>query len=223
MRKVIRTCKQCGAEYVGHKSKLYCSEACRYANPQTPWNVGMTGTKGKPRNGATLVCPICTSEFYVAGHRLGEAIYCSHACYIKSRWNESHKETRYCVICSKPFVEFRSARRVCCSKKCESLHKSRMHSGPKSHFWRGGKMAPYVGVWHERRKEALERDGYKCVLCNSQDRVQVHHIIPYRYSRSHNINNLVCLCRSCHSREELKVNPAVRAGLLTRWDADKTT
>lgn len=68
-------------------------------------------------------------------------------------------------------------------------------------------MAPYNQEWKTIRRLAVERDGAKCALCGSTDRIQVHHIVPYRYSHSHDLENLVTLCRSCHSKEEYKANP----------------
>jgi 5-methylcytosine-specific restriction endonuclease McrA len=58
-------------------------------------------------------------------------------------------------------------------------------------------------------------------LCSSTDRIQVHHIDPYRYSKSHALSNLMTLCRRCHSKEELKINQRSRAGLLLRWSQKK--
>jgi 5-methylcytosine-specific restriction endonuclease McrA len=55
---------------------------------------------------------------------------------------------------------------------------------------------------------AWERDSYTCQECNKQRKgwkPDVHHIIPYRISNTHNLTNLLCLCRSCHTKAELKI------------------
>lgn len=53
------------------------------------------------------------------------------------------------------------------------------------------------------REQVLKRDGYKCRLCGSSERLEAHHIIPvsadpdgrYKYDR----NNGITLCHECHA------------------------
>ena len=214
MKAIIRYCKVCNTEYTGHKSKIYCSVECRKIGKPPIWNKGKTGLPAnRPRNGKEKTCKICGKSFYVSKVRLN-AHYCSHECYLKERWGNSHRVTIVCVICGKEFEDYALTNRKVCSDLCKRENLSRMQQGEKCRFWRGGKMAPYVGEWKTQRRAARERDGHKCVLCGSTDRIQVHHIIPYRYSQSHNLDNLVTLCRSCHSREELKVNPLYAQTLI---------
>jgi 5-methylcytosine-specific restriction endonuclease McrA len=215
MRPVTRYCRTCGTSYRGHKSKVYCSPACR--PKRIPWNKGATGLPAnRLRNGAEKECAVCGGTFYVPRGRL-QARYCSPECYWQGRWGESRREERECVTCAATFECFRSDSDVVCSRRCDNLRKSRIQSGENSILWRGGKVAPYVGEWQQRRREALDRDGHRCTVCGSDDRPQVHHIVPWRYSRSHALENLTTLCRSCHSREELRVNAKARAGLDARW------
>ena len=217
MKRIDRICPRCDKVFHGHKSKVYCSAECRAQVPHVAWNAGKTGLPAnRPRNGATKQCVACGTDFYVPAHRL-DAQYCSMACYTTSRWGAEHRVTRPCVICDKPITIRLSDNRTTCSDECSRTHKSRSLRGERSHMWRGGKMAPYVGEWNTQNRAARARDGHQCRLCGSTDRIQVHHIIPYRYSHSHDLDNLVTLCRSCHSREELKVNGASRDGLKARW------
>lgn len=214
MKPVTRYCKHCGATYRGHKSRVYCSKECRNAAPRSPWNAGKTGLPAyHPRNGDTKTCETCGSHFYVPLNRMS-AKYCCHPCRIKARWGDSHVETRPCVICDAVFTVYTSDKRVTCGKAaCKRERKSRLRRGELSEFWRGGKTAPYNGEWRSVRQRVYERDGFACAICGSTDRIQCHHIIPYRFSRSHAIENLVTLCRRCHSREELKVNDAAVSAL----------
>jgi len=92
-----------------------------------------------------------------------------------------------------------------------SLAKRHMFDGERNPAWRGG-YEPYYGPnWEEQRRSALERDGFKCVLCgkrreeNGKD-LDVHHIIPFRvfgrerYEEANDLSNLITLCMKCHRR-----------------------
>lgn len=218
-QRIYRYCKQCGAKYTGPKSRVYCSKECRKLAGYPPaWNKGRKGVNpGRARNGAAKTCEQCDGSFYVPLSTLRQK-YCSPTCYLISRWPESRLLTRACVICGAEFQSYASAKQTTCGNPtCTSERKSEAQRGEKCHFWRGGKTAPYNNDWKAIRRRVLERDNYLCQLCSSIVRPQVHHIIPYRYSQSHAKENLVTLCRPCHSREELKVNAAYRAGLLARW------
>lgn len=213
-----RICDFCGSIH-HNRHRIFCSDECK--NKAGPWNRDRVGLPAnRPRNGTIKQCAECGQDFYVPASRLG-AQYCSMDCYHNERWNE-RSQVKKCIICGVEFITQPSNTKVTCGEACSRKYKSQTHKGDKSHFWRGGKTAPYVGEWRTRRREALDRDGYRCVLCESTDRIQVHHIVPYRYSKSHDLNNLVCLCRSCHSKEELKVNKSSREGLLKRWSVYTT-
>lgn len=63
----------------------------------------------------------------------------------------------------------------------------------------------YGAGWKRIRNKILERDGQKCSFCGktkSQQRLQVHHIIPYDVCRNHNIDNLITLCATCHGKQQ---------------------
>lgn len=83
--------------------------------------------------------------------------------------------------------------------------------GRKNPNWKGG-YEPYYGEnWLEQRRKALERDGHTCQSCghapSDDDRdLDVHHIRPLRtfddLEDANALDNLVSLCRSCHSTWE---------------------
>lgn len=56
--------------------------------------------------------------------------------------------------------------------------------------------------YHGWRKLVFKRDGYRCVLCGSCERIEADHIIPF--SKAHDIqfdiNNGRTLCHSCHKQ-----------------------
>jgi 5-methylcytosine-specific restriction endonuclease McrA len=70
------------------------------------------------------------------------------------------------------------------------------------------KVALFDPRWKEKRKVILERDEEKCVICKSEESLQVHHR-QYHFSKSLNAfrepweytdNLLITLCESCHQR-----------------------
>ena len=67
--------------------------------------------------------------------------------------------------------------------------------------------------WDEKRKEARKRDNDTCQKCGRKDRLQVHHIVPWRISHDSNLSNLITLCIYCHQglkSEELKNFKVIR-------------
>lgn len=59
------------------------------------------------------------------------------------------------------------------------------------------------------RLKALERDQYKCTICQSHDSLVVHHIDHSGQSENPNneLSNLQTLCRSCHSKVHAEEHP----------------
>lgn len=51
--------------------------------------------------------------------------------------------------------------------------------------------------WQEKRDQALERDGYRCRNCNSNEKLHVHHRTYIRRGNEE-INDLTTLCNDCH-------------------------
>ena len=77
-------------------------------------------------------------------------------------------------------------------------------SGENHVFWQGGKsFEPYSVDWTNTIKRAIkERDKYTCQICGEQEDLVVHHI-DYDKKNS-NPENLVTLCRSCHTKTNFK-------------------
>lgn len=74
-------------------------------------------------------------------------------------------------------------------------------SGPHSGRWKGGiSFEPYAPEFNSVLKEQVrQRDNYQCQLCHKTERkLPVHHI-DYN-KRNNNSDNLISLCRSCHSK-----------------------
>ncbi len=65
----------------------------------------------------------------------------------------------------------------------------------------GAVYRPYINSepWHCRRMLARERVGNKCQFCGSTDRLETHHL-SYERLGEEAPEDLIILCRSCHTR-----------------------
>ena len=54
-------------------------------------------------------------------------------------------------------------------------------------------------AWKELSKLIRKRDKNTCYKCNKRG-LQVHHIIPFKFSKSNRTDNLITLCTSCHTK-----------------------
>lgn len=52
--------------------------------------------------------------------------------------------------------------------------------------------------WAKIRKEVLDKDNNVCVVCGNANNLEVHHIIPFKKAKVHDIKNLITLCTKCH-------------------------
>lgn len=81
----------------------------------------------------------------------------------------------------------------------------RLKNRGETHWnYKGGKGRTYPKEFRELRPLILERDGYTCVMCGSDQRNAVHHI---DYNKHHNTwLNLVTLCHACNLKAESRAN-----------------
>jgi 5-methylcytosine-specific restriction endonuclease McrA len=59
-------------------------------------------------------------------------------------------------------------------------------------------------VSEELRNKIYERDGYKCVLCGSNENLCLDHKTPFIFGGHTNESNLQTLCKSCNSKKGSK-------------------
>ena len=134
-------------------------------------------------------CENCESEF---------SAYPSDArrfCSVKCRLEAVVRLERKCAHCSQTFTIRKSAlgprtnaRGRFCGKHCYHTHLARGGAVKGRH--RGS-------MWRKIRAETLRLTPF-CICCGRFDRLQVHHIIPFRITRDNRQMNLLPLCTKHH-------------------------
>lgn len=146
--------------------------------------------------------------------------FCSKSCCEKYRYRTKIRKEKVCNICGRTFIGSIRTKNANC-RSCLATHLYGK-CGSDNNAWRGGHKYWQSGKfgkdkdglsWKKQRKLAWERDKYTCQVCGVSPitlndptyKPDVHHINPYRLSFSHDINNLISLCRSCHKKEEASI------------------
>lgn len=176
-------CTQCGVIFHTSKQRLrknkkgnFCSLKCYDAfRRETGYNKPPP-RKDDPSKTLNLVCSQCGKEF---------------------------KRKIYNIKPSKYGVTF-------CSRKCAGHWRSENLTGEDSPNWKGGYHYEYGGShWKRQRRLARERDHHICQDCGITEqewgyKLDVHHIVAYDLfddpKDANHLNNLVTLCRKCHSK-----------------------
>ena len=56
----------------------------------------------------------------------------------------------------------------------------------------------------EVARDVLIESGHRCAVCGSSASLEKAHIVSWAKSKSHNFDNLICLCAGCHQRADLE-------------------
>lgn len=75
--------------------------------------------------------------------------------------------------------------------------------GSNNPSWHGGAGRFYRGGdWRSQQRLAHKTYGSQCICCDqltyNGNKTQVHHVVPYRLSKSNHIENLRIICMRCH-------------------------
>jgi 5-methylcytosine-specific restriction endonuclease McrA len=215
-----RECEDCGREfYDRHATRTYCdgcySESGSTSSTRTRGNVETTcvecGAEFRyyPSEKAGLYCPSCVADPSVtcngtASSKGGQrSVDCSH-CGVEIRVPRSKATNQQHVFCDRScYRRWLSTRR----------REEGVWSGADNPNWRPEANSPetYGSGWSRARRQALERDDYRCQHCGvTRDDLgqnpDVHHQVPVGAfedtQEAHRLENLVTLCRSCHLRAE---------------------
>lgn len=113
-----------------------------------------------------------------------------------------------CPECGEDFVYKAGPQHRCpqCQRKAEVRRIHEWLASDKERLKKYTKKSSDNYYFGGNRDAALERDNYTCQHCGIQDDLQVHHIdgngtTSPKERRNHALENLITLCRGCHTRE----------------------
>ncbi|MFB6269014.1 MAG: HNH endonuclease [Halobacterium sp.] len=202
-----RTCKDCGTEFYDPKAqRTYCEDCYSQAGEK---NGNYSDAKARAE------CERCgdTFEYYPSDK---DGVYCPDCVEAADGLLPGEPDAvedvevpcDYCGatlerhpsrVDSTSYGEF-------CDLECYGEWLSENVVGSSHHQWEGGTI-PYGASWWRVRRAAWERDDYECQRCGAGRaeigrRPDVHHVEPVRSfddpAEAHRLDNVVCLCRSCH-------------------------
>lgn len=191
---------------------------------------------GELIGGYTIICDNCGEEDTRDYHRDSEYNFCSNACQGEFLSGEDHHQYKEkvlvkCHTCGEGFRKHSSlaekVSRHFCDSFCFGEWVSENKSGQNHPIWRGGHATYYGPNWERQRNKARDRDGYRCTVCGVEEskmdrELDVHHLkrikwfkdnfeSPEWYLRGNELDNLMSVCRSCHSEwETIPLRPDCR-------------
>lgn len=177
------------------------------------------------------VCIVCDKTFDVTPAQAHEKKKtCSRKCLrkliIKNNKNENRQKrthetaTFVCETCKTTTItrlHYVNNGRRFCSEQCRLEWFSTITpTGENNPYWRGGGSGYYGENWKDQKEKCRERDENTCQHCGKTNidcgyNLPVHHITPFKefgidnYLKANKLSNLICLCRSCHLKEEWRL------------------
>jgi len=169
--------------------------------PYAPKNCTVCGTEYTPTGSVQKVCVVCKPIY--RQQRNIEALR-------KMRQNQGitpKGSVLNCPECSEDFVYKSGPQHRCqqCQRKAEVRKIHEWLASDKDRLKKYSKKASDNYYFGGNRDAALKRDNYTCQHCGTQDDLQVHHkdgkgTTTPKEHRNHAIENLLTLCRGCHTR-----------------------
>jgi hypothetical protein len=195
-RKVITNCKTCGKEFVTTKGILAqgrgknCSVECQ--------------VNARRCDRIVVHCQKCNKEFKVRQYQLerGQGKYCSRICRTKNEQGSLEKVTVNCLVCNNEFetdkYTISKGLGKYCSLKCVGISQRSKGYDPEA------RTSERYENW---TKEVYKQGNHICYLCGIKDKMNAHHIFPWKdYPELRFvIENGLCLCERCHI--DLHVKP----------------
>ena len=156
--------------------------------------------KEKKRNYYKKNCELCNKE-YLSQKKDGKT--CSRSCSSKLIHKMGLGNTKNMVISGRDWHNNNPEK----SKEMCINNLPKDNNLDKNGNWKGGKTKEYreyriknYSEYYRWKKRCKSRDNHKCKICESTQKLQVHHIIPiseYRETAWVDMNG-VTLCKDCH-------------------------
>jgi len=198
----IRLCLICGKSFYAYKKSKQktCSKECGRKLVQKI-------TIGQIRSEhVEVTCEYCGKiiDKYPSFIKGQKHFFCDNKCHYAWRHknNISYKEGYELTGIQKKQISQTIKRKIRNGEY--DLENLKMFERGENHpCWKGGISFYYSedSTWQLARRQALKRDKYICQICGNKDiPLDVHHKIPFRVCKSHDLDNLLSVCRSCHAK-----------------------
>lgn len=217
----IVSCAQCGLTVVKKAfeitksekrglTEFYCSNVC-WARAE---NVKRFGLRVCVRCGAPA--PKATS----VGSPEQKRVFCSPTCMEQERVEEFEQRAlarmKPCKRCNAMFMPANTETEFCGRACASRSHAARMRADGNPR-WKDGvsasRVKPHVTRrFRELRPLIMRRDGQRCVLCETTERLEVHHID--QDALNNRATNLATVCRECHMRAHFSSEAAMLSSRL---------
>lgn len=211
-------CVYCSVEFDCKGAEKYCSIECRK---------NARREREKTDSLVPKICPNCNTSF--VPQKRNDQVYCCNVCRDQFKWKKRKIPLieRICPVCGTAFTPA-TGKQICCSGKCTQRRiylRNPEKSKEQSRRWR--QENPERAKENDRRKrernkeryqeidkryhdltrfggnreKAMERDGYKCVICGATEDLGVHHkdFSGQTDKPNNELDNLMTVCKSCHT------------------------
>ena len=225
----------------------YCSARCAYETrrkaglaKQKPCVI--CGTVAKKPSGAKTCSAACGYEYRKRHTRSARKClhcglettatngihikYCSIRCYNAVRNKRPRFVPVQCRQCGasvkRTVAAIKRTKNTFCSRQCSAT----FHRGENSPLYRGDKDPNRGAAWNKLAQSIRVRDNYACRRCGlcetgNGQKLSVDHVRPWRSFEDKTLanhpDNLVSLCRPCHSFKTSTVEAAWLRGDVIAW------
>ena len=183
----MRKCCFCGKEFRWSSSKpnqKYCSSECRRA-----YQKANSVNKQKTIRIEKRKCAFCGKDFEWNSSKPNQK-YCTKDCRDSYYRINTKLNTQNAILRDHIYL-------IVSSLIHKSLEEGENYNGKYLDYWK-------LGDIPERTRETVfSRDQYKCRICGKDTSLDIHHIIKRINGGSHDIDNLITLCKSCHRAIEI--------------------
>ena len=203
-----KQCDECGKEFDvdvtkrNWQHKKLCSDDCQKAHTNKIARLKYTPIQWPQRK----ICLHCSSEFLV--HKDGNLAqkYCGKECQLSAKNKiridavASRRKTKLCEHCGTEFVadKYAAHKQRFCSNECRSKSRNKQQylSGASRSQIRNAHRYDFKQI----RPQVLERDGNKCTICGSTEKLHAHHWDNTGGTEQANndLSNLTTMCDVCH-------------------------